>query len=50
MADDKKQELQPEDVIERLQGKWYEQRGAVHTGTRKYDFFPFTCGYMMKKI
>ena len=26
--------------------KWYEQNGAVHTGTEKYDFFPFTCGYM----
>ncbi len=27
--------------------KWYEQNGAIHTGTEKYDFFPFTCGYMM---
>ena len=27
--------------------KWYEQNGAVHTGTEKFDFFPFTCGYMM---
>ena len=26
--------------------KWYERNGAVHTGTQKYDFFPFTCGYM----
>jgi ribosomal protein S18 acetylase RimI-like enzyme len=26
--------------------KWYERNGAVHTGTEKYDFFPFTCGYM----
>ena len=26
--------------------KWYERCGAVHTGTEKYDFFPFTCGYM----
>ena len=26
--------------------KWYEQNGAVHTGTKKFDFFPFTCGYM----
>ena len=25
---------------------WYEQHGAVHTGTEKFDFFPFTCGYM----
>ena len=30
--------------------KWYEQNGAVHTGTKKYDFFPFTCGYMVKEI
>lgn len=27
--------------------RWYEQNGAIHTGTEKYDFFPFTCGYMM---
>ena len=27
--------------------KWYEQHGAVHTGTEKFGFFPFTCGYMM---
>ncbi len=26
--------------------KWYEQYGAIHTGTEKFDFFPFTCGYM----
>jgi N-acetylglutamate synthase-like GNAT family acetyltransferase len=26
--------------------KWYEGYGAIHTGTRKFDFFPFTCGYM----
>ena len=30
--------------------KWYEQNGAVHTGTKKYDFFPFTCGYMVKEL
>ena len=29
--------------------KWYEQNGAYHTGTKKYDFFPFTCGYLRKK-
>lgn len=29
--------------------KWYEQNGAVHTGTEKYDFFPFTCGYIDRK-
>lgn len=26
--------------------KWYESYGAVHTSTEKFDFFPFTCGYM----
>ncbi len=26
--------------------KWYERCGAVHTCTEKFDFFPFTCGYM----
>ncbi len=26
--------------------KWYEDAGFVHTGTKKYDHFPFTCGYM----
>ena len=26
--------------------QWYEQNGFTHTGTVKYDFFPFTCGYM----
>ena len=26
--------------------KWYERHGAVHTRIEKYDFFPFTCGYM----
>ena len=30
--------------------KWYEQNGFVHTGTKKFDFFPFTCGYMVKEI
>ncbi len=25
---------------------WYESYGAVHTHTEKFDFFPFTCGYM----
>ena len=29
---------------------WYEKSGAVHTGTRKYEFFPFTCGYMVKEL
>lgn len=30
--------------------QWYEQHGAVHTGTEKFDFFPFTCGYMMIQL
>ncbi|MBO4886309.1 MAG: GNAT family N-acetyltransferase [Clostridia bacterium] len=30
--------------------KWYEENGAIHVGTRKYDFFPFTCGYMKKPL
>lgn len=30
--------------------KWYEDFGFVHTGTQKFDFFPFTCGYMEKKL
>ena len=30
--------------------KWYEQNGAVHTGTKKFEFFPFTCGYMMLRL
>ena len=27
----------------------YEAYGFVHTGTDKFDFFPFTCGYPEKK-
>jgi len=30
--------------------KWYESYGFVHTGTKKFDFFPFTCGYMAKRL
>lgn len=30
--------------------KWYEDNGFIHTGTRKFDFFPFTCGYMEKEL
>ncbi|SEM34116.1 Protein N-acetyltransferase, RimJ/RimL family [Butyrivibrio sp. ob235] len=30
--------------------KWYEDNGAVHVGTKKFDFFPFTCGYMKKEL
>lgn len=30
--------------------EWYEVHGAEHIGTEKYDFFPFTCGYMKKML
>ena len=30
--------------------KWYEENGAVHLGTHKFYFFPFTCGYMRKEL
>lgn len=30
--------------------KWYESFGVEHIGTEKFDFFPFTCGYMEKII
>ncbi len=30
--------------------KWYEANGFVHIGTEKFDFFPFTCGYMEKRL
>lgn len=30
--------------------QWYQSFGFVHTGTRKFDFFPFTCGYMEKEL
>ena len=26
--------------------RWYERHGAIHMGTEKFVFFPFTCGYM----
>ncbi len=29
---------------------WYEVNGAKHIKTQKYDFFPFTCGYMRKEL
>lgn len=29
---------------------WYETFGFVHIGTKKFDFFPFTCGYMEKRL
>ena len=30
--------------------KWYEGFGFVSVGTEKYDFFPFTCGFMEKRL
>ncbi len=30
--------------------QWYEKHGFIHTGTRKFDFFPFTCGYLEIKL
>lgn len=30
--------------------RWYEMYGFTHTGTQKFDFFPFTCGYMHKSL
>ena len=29
---------------------WYVENGFIHTGTKKFDFFPFTCGYMERNI
>ena len=30
--------------------KWYEDQGAVHTGTKRFEFFPFTCGYLQIEL
>ena len=30
--------------------EWYARYGFVHTGTKKFDFFPFTCGYMTREL
>lgn len=30
--------------------QWYEAHGAVHKGTKKFDFFPFTCGYLERAL
>ncbi|MCR5484151.1 MAG: GNAT family N-acetyltransferase [Clostridiales bacterium] len=30
--------------------EWYERFGFIHSGCEKYDFFPFTCGYMERKL
>lgn len=29
---------------------WYEFFGFVHTETKKFDFFPFTCGYLERSV
>lgn len=29
---------------------WYESYGFIHIETKKFDFFPFTCGYMKKML
>ena len=29
---------------------WYEKHGAVHVGTKKFEHFPFTCGFMEKVL
>ncbi|MBP5490497.1 MAG: GNAT family N-acetyltransferase [Lachnospiraceae bacterium] len=30
--------------------KWYESFGFIHSGTQKFDFFPFTCGYLEREL
>lgn len=30
--------------------KWYEDNGFIHVSTKKFDFFPFTCGYMERNL
>ena len=34
----------------RVLKRWYESYGFIPAGTRKFDFFPFTCGYLEKKL
>jgi ribosomal protein S18 acetylase RimI-like enzyme len=29
---------------------WYAAHGFVHTGTKKFEFFPFVCGYMELEV
>lgn len=29
---------------------WYKKYGFIHIGIQKFDFFPFTCGYMEKLL
>ena len=30
--------------------KWYEAQGCVHLGTKKFEHFPFTCGFLEKEL
>ncbi len=30
--------------------EWYSKQGFIHKDTKKFDFFPFTCGYMEKGL
>lgn len=30
--------------------KWYEEQGCVHLGTKKFEHFPFTCGFLHKEL
>lgn len=34
----------------RVLRRWYETFGFEHVGIQKFDFFPFTCGYMEKNL
>ena len=34
----------------KLLRQWYERYGFLHTGVEKFDFFPFTCGYLEKEL
>lgn len=34
----------------RVLRQWYEAMGFAHTSTKKFEFFPFTCGYMEKSL
>lgn len=30
--------------------RWYEAHGFRHIGTKQFDFFPFTCGYLEREV
>lgn len=40
------EEIEPSDFKRRAG----ETHGFVHTATKKFDFFPFICGYMRKEL